>query len=172
MINEVFDGESVQRSVQQKVDNPVQYFFADQLSKVSSETVKQADLSFASPNVKYVALPVAKNEIVLRVENIGDQSAETINVLELVSKMYMQANGQKAQAIPENFKFTEMDITANMEISEMQARQIKWKTTEDQVEAKLLDFSTDMNQIKLESQRIRVFKVSLAQTEEAALFLN
>lgn len=58
------------------------------------------------------------------------------------------------------FDLTEVTLTGNMELSEMQSRKIKWQTRDDALGKGVeLDFKTDPSAIKLEPMRIRVFKV-------------
>jgi hypothetical protein len=76
---------SQQRAVQLKVDDPLQYFFA--FNWTSSQTEKDIDVpqdledvkkkpladQNAPDSVKYHFFPVGKNQIQVRVENIGDK---------------------------------------------------------------------------------------------------
>lgn len=140
--------DSRQRQVQQKTDNPLQVFFALNLKSANEQSSAcQATNDFASPNVKYVAFPVAKNEILLRLENIGDvydgAQAQSVDAIKLLTKMFLQANGlmtdcsanadlfaqTRGQTI--SFDLTEVTLTGNMELSEMRARKIQWKTRDD-----------------------------------------
>lgn len=52
-----------------------------------------------------------------------------------------------------------------MPLSEMQQRKIKWQTVDDNVASTTVDYSSDMSSIKVEPQRIRVFKVSAVNNE-------
>lgn len=129
------DGESVQRLVQQKTDNPTQIAYNFNVKNTSSPLIKtQSNFTQMSGNIKYVALPIAKNQFMLRVENIGDlyDNAEsaTINIDSLLENMYQNANS-KSSSEGVKFDLTEMAITGNQPLEEMKKNKIQWKTMDD-----------------------------------------
>lgn len=56
-----------------------------------------------------------------------------------------------------------MSITANMELKDMLARKIQWKTVDDNKEGlakSKINYDTDFSAVKLEPQRIRTYTVA------------
>jgi hypothetical protein len=103
--------------------------------------------------LKFVSIPVSKNIVLLRVENIADlydgAQEQVMNVTSLLTQMWTNAN---RNAILPSFTFSEMSLTGNMLLTEMQGRKINWKTVDDnEMESEQkLDFSVDPSAIKLE----------------------
>lgn len=63
----------------------------------------------------------------------------------------------------------EMSMTANMELKEMLARKIQWKTVDDNKEDLVkskINYDSDFSAVKLEPQRIRTFTVVFETTTE------
>ena len=73
--------------------------------------------------------------------------------------MWADANLESKVGL-KDLEITEMSLTGNMPLSEMKERQIKWRTVDDATDkAGVLDYGSDLTQIKLEPMRIRVFKI-------------
>ena len=176
------DRQSAQRLVQHKQDDPAQYFFNfDKLSGHAAGTPSSfsADLKKAGVvgTVTYVAQPVMKGEIMVRLENLADMydkgaEIKKVDLVAIVNSMYTTANTPSAPTAA--FEITEMSLTANMPLKELQSRKIQWKTVDDEIltSGKKLDYSDDFSSVTLEPQRIRVFKVVLQAQQEVSLFLN
>lgn len=169
--------KSAQREVQAKTDTPAQMFYSfGELNQVSNETYVSGlaeALSWAGINgtVKMVTIPMAKNTILVRLENIADildKEAVTRPVFleHSLEAMYMAANKDATQA-PE-IKITEKSLTGNMDlVDEMLKRKIQWKTVDDDkpeyTKSKItydtedIDPVTGLKYITLEPQRIRTF---------------
>jgi hypothetical protein len=131
-----------------------------------------------------VSQPLAKNKILIRLENIADlfdsESTPAKVNLDFVKALYKEANSKALDDSSMKVQIKEMSLTSNMEIEEMLSRKIQWKTRDDpngQPATMKQDFSIDeLNQIKLIPQRIRVFEATLVQkskeSEESFLFLQ
>ena len=170
------DGKSSQRLVQNKQDDPVHAFF--NFNGVTSGKGKASSFSDSikaqgvSNMVKYVVLPTGKNELLFRFENLADlydKEAQTakVNIEGVFKAFYAEANNN---LLPESLDFEEMSLTGNMPLKELRERKIQWKTVDDhKLVKKTLDIE-DGPIIKLEPQRIRVFKVTFTSASE--LFLT
>jgi len=93
----------------------------------------------------------------LRLENIADAidgaTATKVNVMELAAIFFEAKNGK----IGANFDITEKSLSTNMNLEDMVARKIKWKT-KDEFDGPSIDYSEpDTGFTILEPQRIRVF---------------
>ena len=63
----------------------------------------------------------------------------------------------------------EMSITANMELKDMLARKIQWKTVDDNKEGltkSKIDYDSDFSAVKLVPQRIRTYTVAFETKAE------
>jgi len=90
-----------------------------------------------------------------------------VNIEGVFKAFYAEANNN---LLPESLDFEEMSLTGNMPLKELRERKIQWKTVDDhKLVKKTLDIE-DGPIIKLEPQRIRVFKVTFTSASE--LFLT
>jgi hypothetical protein len=140
-------------------------------------THTQKELEQTTGVLKYVSIPIAKNQLMMRVENIGDvydkATAQTVNLKELLISMWENANAKTFDASAFTFDLTEMSLTGNMPLAELQERKIKWKTADDKLDQQpFLDYSTNTSAITLEAQRIRVFKVLCLPAGKETMFLQ
>lgn len=172
---------STQRLIQQRTDMPPQVFYSfnktgdseiDQASSFPTmEAFENLDLptlfqmAGINETVKMVSLPLSLNTLVIRLENIADlydkdASSVTIEFKELLTNMWHSANSDSnAQA---EFDIQEMSLTANMNLEQMEARRIKWKTVDDpkeEYEQSKVAKDDGFDLVKLEPQRIRTFMV-------------
>jgi hypothetical protein len=74
--------------------------------------------------VKIVPIPLAKNKVMYRLENINDFESAQVNNTLIIESMWKAAN--PSVEIPSEYKLTETSVTGNMPISEMQDRRLKW----------------------------------------------
>jgi len=68
---------STQRLMQHKTDDPSQYFYSFNMDQTNSLTSnfklgEQLDKAGINGNVKMVSMPLARNKILVRLENLGD----------------------------------------------------------------------------------------------------
>jgi len=84
--------------------------------------------------VNMVTFPLARNKIMIRLENIADiydNATETsVQLKNLTLALYAYANSNKHQWYPEVW-ITEMSLTGNMPIEELRKRKIQWLTRDD-----------------------------------------
>ena len=79
---------------------------------------------------------------------IAEDTTQTVNLLKVLE--WFSAEGSDIQ---------ELSLSGNMDIAEMRARKVQWKTA-DKPDKKLISYDQDYEKILLEGQRIRVFKVT------------
>lgn len=176
-----------QRLVQHRTDDPAQYFFNFDLISGGKPGVP-SDLSHAlsqagiNGTVKMVSLPLAKNKILVRLENLADHNDywnmhannRKVEFKWLLEQMWKDANQQADSSPSVTIKYEEMSLTGNMKLTEMWDRKIQWKTRDDPKDGELpktmLDYGVG-DVITLEGQRIRVFEVTYTPATQA-LFLN
>lgn len=120
-----------------------------------------------------VSFPKNSNSMLLRLENLQDvldgKSDSVIVDLDKVVRAILKFSNQDAS--PE-FTIKEKSLTANMDLDEMLTRRIKWKTVDDAITApSKLSYVFDGSLVTLESQRIRVFEVTVTRQSEVT-FLN
>jgi len=161
-----------------KQDDPANAFFnfGGQIAKkgVPSNFGTMIKAAGVTGEVKYVAMPLNKNSLLFRFENLADvydghAKIATVKIEDVFNAFYMEAN---SGALPENIDWTEMSLTANMPLKEMQSRKIQWKTVDDdKLEKKPMDMN-DGATINLEPQRIRVFKVDFTPKSSDSKFLT
>jgi hypothetical protein len=100
------------------------------ISKVNlGEEMKKAGIHGA---VKMVSMPISKNKILVRLENLADLYDGAQQPAQ-VSNSFAQALFNSANLLPKemNIEFRELSLSGNMDIQEMLDRKIKWKTVDD-----------------------------------------
>ena len=131
---------SAQRSFQQRQERPPVTFFALNTSNESPISLQKHDFAEMlksrgfTASMKYQLTPVAKNSILLRIENREDLfdggalTFRTIDLLGFCDDLFRDANdawlGKKYWMV----KITEMSLTANQTLQDMFAKKIQWKT--------------------------------------------
>jgi hypothetical protein len=110
-----------------------------------------------------VTLPVERNKVLIRVENLADkeEDVKVVNVTCIATAMWQSANilGTTAMAEP---SITETTLSANMALAEMLERKMKWRTVDDETRRghkTSPSYGADPSTVQLEPQRIRQFKV-------------
>ena len=125
--------------------------------------------------MKLVSQPVAQNKLLLRLENLADaydgQSLATVDLNQVAKALWTSANFNKPVPMG-SVTFSEMNLSANMLLSEMEARRVHWSTVDDlPTDFKPRSIDLDPSSVQLKEQAIRVFMAEFtAQT--ADLFLN
>lgn len=159
-----------------RTDDPPQYFFNFELNNLKNRAgvprTLSSDLKAAgvSDLVKLVTVPTGFNEIMVRVENLGDYlsniaQTQTIDLQAVASALWSSANGPNAPDF--TVEFEEMDLSFNMPLKDMQERKIKWKTMDDNIigfNDQKIKHDTILSEISLEPQRIRVFNAKFMAT--------
>ena len=132
-----------QRMVQQKISDPLQVFYAFNVTRTYystkfdtiSEDLKNAGVKDL---VKLISLPVSQNKLLLRLENLADvydgQSATTVDLNKVASALWKSANFFKPVGLG-SVTFNEMNLSANRLLSEMESRRILWPTVDDKQKA-------------------------------------
>jgi len=140
---------SKQREQQLRIDIPLQYFFSfdfkepEDKSKVreskSKVLLKDAASDGSNDVLVYRAFPMAKNQIMVRFENLADKfdtktsfMVRYLNVRKFAQQFFMEANNIEDGSIMHNIKIEELSLSGNMLQSELQAHpNFKWKGTDD-----------------------------------------
>ena len=162
---------SIQRRVQSKIDDPLQFMFTQDL-KESTDAQVDTDFDLSSELVdagvtdlvKMITVPMAKGKFMLRLQNIADHfdaDAETksVNKSQVIEALWKAGNIKNKDLEMGSYSVTETSVTGNQPLTDMNARRLSWKTVDDaSLVKKDLDFS-EGDIIKLEPQRIRVFLV-------------
>ena len=84
--------------------------------------------------------------------------------------MIQDANSENGGTTKNAYTITEMSITGNMKLSDMQARKIKWRTVDDektQYTKSKIDHSTNWDKVELGPQVIRTFKVEFNKSKNS-----
>jgi hypothetical protein len=116
--------------------------------------------------IKLESFLMAKNKILIRVENIADlidgpYAYESIDLNNLAQGIYEVMNGDN---IFVETTIKELSLTGNQEYSAMEARRIKWKTRDDATVHSDAEYPAETgNIIKLQQQRIRVFSIEYTE---------
>jgi len=145
--NEKTQGSLI-RKAQQLQNSPAQIFFNFDSAPASVKVPVGGDYSGAikqagvSDNLKLYVVPMAKNKLHIRLENLEDlydlnAKTYTVDMKDLLHSMWKEANKQ-APVDFSSYAISEKSLTGNMDVSEMWARKIQWKTVDD---AKLSKFS-------------------------------
>jgi hypothetical protein len=131
--------------------------------------------------VKMVAMPLKKNTLIVRLENLADnhdlgETASTHRVAFkwLLEKMWDSANDANPVKVHQ-IDIKEKSLTGNMDLKEMLDRKIKWKTVDDDLSlGGKMSYHFDGEYVDLEPQRIRVFEVTFTpeSQDEVVAFLQ
>jgi len=176
----------LQRVAQHKINDPANYFFNFDLAETKEPTLKD-ELSEAYKaagivdTVKAVLIPRAKNLVHVRLENLADlydsnSQAYTVSLSSVANALWAAAN--KLKPVPlGSVQITELSLSGNMLLEEMQARRIHWKTVDDAKTGATQHYAADDCQhapdcVKLEPQRIRVFAMEFTPASDDAMFLQ
>jgi len=163
---------SQQRRTQQKNSDPLQFAFTDsglKLVEGVNPTGKTSYLNFPSAlkgelskysnllDLKYVMMPMEKNKIMIRVQNMNDEfdgitDPLAIDMYTIAKVFWGEINTDQDL---DSFKVTETSVTGNQEVSKMEARRLKWNTTDKSGPLYSKTKLNDSNQIY--PMQIRVF---------------
>lgn len=182
---QICDGENrlpVQRLAQHKINDPANYFFNFNSTFSKTQLIEdQFALSYlqagVTDTVKVVHIPRGKNQVQLRLQNLADlydsnSQTETVD-LSIIADALWNAGNMGKPVKYQDLQISELSLTGNMELKEMQSRKIKWSTVDDDKEdfpQSAIDYEFTTTSVTLEPQRIRVF--SLKYTSEEPTFLN
>ena len=117
-------------------------------------------------STKLVTIPMARNKILMRIENLEDKFFEgalprNVNLTMIVEGMWKSSHSPDAPL--GSYTLTETSITGNMPLSEMENRRLKWQTDDGLDEPKTLSYSVDGDMLYLEAMRIRTFVLQFDQ---------
>ena len=172
--------KSQQRAIQHRTDDPAQYFFSFNASATGSGKASSLSEELVQygikGSVKLVSMPLAKNKILVRLENMADlfdlEAEMALVDLNFIQALVKDANPNLSGQL--SFKWRELSLSGNMDIAEMQERRIQWKTRDDAKpglnKSKLSFDVINGSEVVLVPQRIRVFEFSL--DTESDLFLQ
>lgn len=107
-------------------------------------------------DLKYVMVPMEKNKVMIRVQNLNDEfdgvsEPLTVDMDSIAKIFWAEMNPDIAAA---SYKITETSVTGNIEVSKMEARRLKWKTTD---KSGPLYSQTELNSNDIYPMQIRVF---------------
>lgn len=180
-------GATNQRVIQNKLDNPAQVFYNFELTQVSSQRASSSNYTSAlwaagvRDTLKLVTIPVAKNHVLLRFENLqdpvdGDTSSKVVQLDDVIQAILKWNNPTSYASL--TYTTVEKSLTANMDLSDLIARRINWRTINDATgndeDTKgHISYEFNGSTLSLESQRIRVIevKVNLGSDDET-MFLQ
>jgi len=84
-----------------------------------------------------VTFPLARNKIMIRLENIGDiydNAAEaTVQLKDIALTLCYYANSMNTFYMWPEVTITEMSLTGNMPLEELKKRKIQWLTRDDAI---------------------------------------
>lgn len=87
--------------------------------------------------VTMVTFPLARNKIMIRLENIGDiydNAAETtVQLKDIALTLCYYANSMNTFYMWPEVTITEMSLTGNMPLEELKKRKIQWLTRDDAI---------------------------------------
>lgn len=173
---------SFQRKAQQKVADPLQIAFnggeptevsgSEPSGKKSVLEVPRALKDVKNTNLielKYVMVPMDKNKIMIRVENLNDEFDGVTQPLsfdiDAIAKGFWNEVNPKVAL--KTLKISETSVTGNMEVSEMEQRRLHWKTTESSEKPILV--SDPSNILPMQ---IRVFVIEYEAESESVEILQ
>lgn len=133
-------------------------------------------VGFPADTGKITIFPQAQNQLLIRLVNYADkfdtQAGETPypNIRSIAVALYQLANpGAAAPKVD----ITETSLTGNQPYSTMQGKKIQWKGVDDgKITPPVLPADKSQDEIALEAQRIRVFKVQYTPVAGNAAFLS
>jgi len=178
---------SLQRIVQQRVDQPPQQFFsfdstfasAQQISPVVSQGFEAAYASAGiNKRMKVETLFNGRNSVLLRIENLADyfdtrsgSTSSAVNVQTLAEQLFIFANKNQVTTADFSLTIEELSLTANQPIATMQANKIQWKTVDDAILGKRSEIKDPESPsiVYLHEQSIRVFRVDYTSNSSSFL---
>lgn len=179
-IFDVVHTKPLQRKQQLVIDQPLQYFFAFNYTYNATKAAQKTYVKLDKfEHGKYVAFPLAKNEILVRFENLMDKfdvdaTALSVDIEKFALDFYFASNGQIKEPM---VSVQEMDLTNNMLASEAEkVRSYDWKGEDDATfDFSQLEKPADVSPsvFTLEPQRIRTFRIQYHTLDESeTMFLQ
>ena len=142
---------SQQRMVQQKNADPVQFMYARNMSmtrQVSSKVESSKDYMTSNNNevFKVVKMPLAKNKVMLRLQNLDDKfdtnsGSVNISLTQYAQQMWKEANPE-ATTVP-SADIIETSVTGNIKVEDMEKRRINWMTKTSKTKKELPSLDLD-----------------------------
>jgi len=162
--------KSLQRVMQQRMDQPAQTFFSffpqqglleEVPAVVKGELGKSLARNGLTSEMKFELYPMGANQILMRIENLadlfdGELQYQQVNVHQLAKEIFMIANNNEFNV---KMMISETTLTANQLYSDMAHNRLKWKTVDDPAPA-LDEIDFDFTRVKFQQQRIRTFKIN------------
>jgi len=159
--------KSLQRKQQLVIDQPLQYFFVLNYTYNATKPTPKTYVKIDNfEEGKYVVFPLAKNEILVRFENLQDKfdfntTVLNVDIQKFALDFFYASNGAMKEPL---VSIQEMDLSNNMPSSEAdQVRNsYKWKGEDDlSVDFSHLERPVDASPtvFTLEPQRLRSFQI-------------
>jgi len=168
---------SLQRVVQQRVDQPPQQYFAFDATianaismspVVSSGFEAVYNAAGVDERMKVETFIDERNSILVRLENLADifdsngqLIYKSVNLQTLAQKLYEFANNNEVTSADFSVAIQELSLTANQPIADVAANKIQWKTVDDSTVTSKVESSAvteTATVVQLQQQRIRVFR--------------
>lgn len=168
-------GPSLQRKQQLLTDEPLQIFYATDYTQNEPTAPNRAvfehrramasQLDAFDGDLKLLQYPMARNEVIIRLENLSDlfdgTPSETpmFDIGSYASSLYASANGGAA---PADMVIEERNLSNNMNYSEMLERKFQWLSEDGPNPYLAQPYPTDESDtvVAMQPQRIRLFKVN------------
>lgn len=143
------------------MDNPIQLFYNPEPLHISHFKLNSppSDPHPLSNHSSVLALPLSKGKLKLTLVNLSNQT-ESINKSALIDNLWYSTNSKPF----DSYVLSEVSLSGNMPIAEVQERKIKWKTKDDHPKVK--ESKEEEEFIKMEHMKIRVYEVAYNYTEE------
>ena len=165
-------GKSLQRVQQIKLQDPLQYFFIfdfkegnqeKRLTQNHQSLVNLKKDNFLEQGI-YKLFPVAKDQVILRIENLADRfdkSSEVsfLNVDKLAKDLYFEVNGKQADSV----QIEEVSVQGTLLEKDRLKNTFKWTGVDDGTQLEFSKRPDDQDGFKgvaMEPQRIRNFKLT------------
>ena len=165
-------GKSLQRVQQIKLQDPLQYFFIfdfkegnqeKRLTQNHQSLVNLKKDNFLEQGI-YKLFPVAKDQVILRIENLADRfdkSSEVsfLNVDKLAKDLYFEVNGKQADSV----LIEEVSVQGTLLEKDRLKNTFKWTGVDDGTQLEFSKRPDDQDGFKgvaMEPQRIRNFKLT------------
>ena len=165
-------GKSLQRVQQIRLQDPLQYFFIFDFKEGSQEKRltqnHQSLVNLKKDNFLeqgfYKLFPVAKDQVIVRIENLADRfdkSSEVsfLNVDKLAKDLYFEVNGKQADSV----QIEEVSVQGTLLEKDRLKNTFKWTGVDDGTQLEFSKRPEDQDGFKgvaMEPQRIRSFKLT------------
>jgi len=179
---------SLQRVVQQRVDQPPQQYFAFDATianaismspVVSSGFEAVYNAAGVDERMKVETFIDERNSILVRLENLADifdsngqLIYKSVNLYTLAHKLYEFANNNEVTSADFSVAIQELSLTANQPIADVAANKIQWKTVDDSTVTSKVESSAvteTATVVQLQQQRIRVFRFNYSTYNSSPL---